>query len=73
MTVVDLSISKKAELANHTDMLGDRIREEAKRFVKDFKTSWLNLGRHLYSIHEDKNFMVGDIINLKSIPSRNWA
>lgn len=56
MTVVDLSISKKAELANHTDMLGDRIRDEAKQFVKDFKTSWLNLGRHLYSIHEDKKF-----------------
>lgn len=56
MSVVDLSISKKAELANYTDMLGDRIREEAKTFVKDFKTSWLNLGRHLYSIHTDKKY-----------------
>lgn len=56
MSVVDLSISKKAELANHTDMLGERIREEAKQYVKDFKTCWLNLGRHLYSIHNDKKY-----------------
>jgi hypothetical protein len=56
MTVVDLSISKKEEMANYSDLLGDRIRDEAKQFVKDFKISWLNLGRHLYSIHTDKKY-----------------
>ncbi|MFT5169892.1 MAG: hypothetical protein ACI9F2_000597 [Lysobacterales bacterium] len=56
MTVVDLSISKKKEDANHTDMLGDRMREDILEYAKDFKTSWVSLGRHLYAIHQDKMF-----------------
>lgn len=54
MSVVDLSISKKKELAGKTDMIGNTIRRETQQFAKDFKTSWLGLGRHLYAIHEDK-------------------
>lgn len=56
MGVVDLQISKKQEEANKTDMVGDTIREQVVEYSKDFKTSWLNLGRHLYAIWQDKLF-----------------
>lgn len=56
MDVVDLSISKKEEEENKTDMVGDTIRDQVLVYSKDFKTSWINLGRHLYSIWQDKLF-----------------
>ena len=56
MSVVDLSISKKQEEANKTDMVGDQIREDILEYAKNFKTSWVSLGRHLYAIHQDKMF-----------------
>ena len=56
MEVVDLSISKKEEEANRTDFVGDVLRNETVEFAKKFKTSWLNLGRHLYAIYQDKLF-----------------
>ncbi|MBF0478465.1 MAG: hypothetical protein HQL26_03180 [Candidatus Omnitrophica bacterium] len=57
MPVVDLSISKKKSLASHTDMLGDEIRQQTLDFAKNFKTSWLNFARHLFSIWEDKMYV----------------
>lgn len=60
MSVVELSISKKEEAQNHTDYVGDTLREETLQFTKDFKMSWLNLGRHLYSIHRDKLYHAWD-------------
>ncbi len=39
MTVVDLSISKRKEIENQTDMVGDAIRDRVIAFSKDFKTS----------------------------------
>ncbi len=56
MSVVDLSISKKEEEADKTDMIGDQIREDVLKYSKEFKMSWLNLGRHLYTVHQDKMF-----------------
>ena len=56
MGVVDLQISKKEEEANKTDMVGDTIRDQVLDYAKDFKMSWLNLGRHLYAVWEDKMF-----------------
>lgn len=54
--VVELSISKKKELENKTDFVGDKIRSEILDYTKDFKRSWLNLGRHLYAVWQDKIF-----------------
>ncbi|HBG61492.1 MAG: hypothetical protein A2Y03_06090 [Omnitrophica WOR_2 bacterium GWF2_38_59] len=56
MQVVDLQISKKEEEANRTDMVGDTLRSQVLDYSKDFKTSWVNLGRHLYAIWQDKLF-----------------
>ncbi|MBF0484743.1 MAG: hypothetical protein HQL25_08585 [Candidatus Omnitrophica bacterium] len=57
MAVVDLSVSKKKALANHTDTLGDEIRQQTLIYAKDFKVAWLNFARHLFSIWEDKMYM----------------
>ena len=54
MEVVDLEISKKEEAENKTDKVGDTIREQILEYSKDFKTSWISLGRHLYSVWQDK-------------------
>jgi len=54
MSVVDLSISKKKEEENKLEAINDSIREEILAYSKDFKTSWLNLGRHLYAVWQDK-------------------
>jgi len=54
MTVVDLSISKKKEEENKLEFINDTLREETLDYAKNFKTSWLNLGRHLYAIWQDK-------------------
>jgi hypothetical protein len=54
--VVELSISKKEEMANKTDFVGDKIRDQIIDYTKDFKRSWLNLGRHLYAVWQDKIF-----------------
>lgn len=56
MEVVDLQISKKEEEVNKTDMVGDTLRDQVLGYSKDFKTSWINLGRHLYAIWQDKLF-----------------
>ncbi len=56
MSVVDLSISKKEEEQNKLETINDTIREEILEYAKDFKTSWVNLGRHLYAVWQDKLF-----------------
>ncbi len=54
MAVVDLSISKKKEEENKLEFINDTLREEVLEYSKNFKISWLNLGRHLYAIWQDK-------------------
>jgi len=54
--VVDLSISKKEEEQIQLETIRDTIRDEVQDYAKNFKTSWLKLGRHLYAIHQDKMF-----------------
>ena len=54
MEVVDLSISKKKEEENKLTYVDDTIRGQILEYAKDFKTSWLNLGRHIYSVWQDK-------------------
>lgn len=56
MNVVDISVSKKKEVDNKTDFVGDKIRSEILEYAKDFKRSWLHLGRHLYAVWQDKLF-----------------
>ncbi len=56
MSVVELSISKKKEEENKLETINDTLREEIHVYAKDFKTSWLNLGRHLYAVWQDKLF-----------------
>ncbi len=54
MPVVDLSISKKEEEKNKLETINDTVREEILEYAKDFKTSWIQLGRHLYAVWQDK-------------------
>jgi hypothetical protein len=57
MKPVELSMSKKEEMENKTDHVGDKIRSEILEYAKDFKRSWLSLGRHLYAVWQDKMFL----------------
>ncbi len=36
------------------DTINDTLREQVLEYAKNFKTSWVNLGQNLYSIHRDK-------------------
>ena len=54
--VVDLSMSKKEEAQIKLETIRDTIRDDVQDYAKNFKTSWLKLGQHLYAIHQDKMF-----------------
>ncbi|VAX37072.1 hypothetical protein MNBD_UNCLBAC01-1595 [hydrothermal vent metagenome] len=54
MSVVDLSISKKEQDSIKLEDINNTLREEVLEYAKNFKTSWLHLGRHLYAIWQDK-------------------
>ena len=56
MSVVDLSISKKEEEQINLETISDTIREDILQYAKDFKTSWVALGRHLYAVWQDKMY-----------------
>lgn len=56
MTVVELAISKKEQENIKLDGINNKIRDEIVEYTKDFKISWLNLGRHLYAVWQDKLF-----------------
>ncbi len=56
MSVVDLSMSKKEEEEIKLETITDTIREEILQFAKNFKTSWIGLGRHLYAVWQDKMY-----------------
>jgi len=54
MPVVDLSISKKEQEKIKLEGINNKIRDEIVEYTKNFKISWLNLGRHLYTVWQDK-------------------
>ena len=54
MPVVDLSISKKEQEKIKLEGINNKIRDEIVEYTKNFKISWLNLGRHLYAVWQDK-------------------
>ncbi len=56
MSVVDLSMSKKEEAEIKLETITDTIRGEILQYAKDFKTSWIGLGRHLYAVWQDKMY-----------------
>lgn len=45
----DLVVRRQEEASFH-----DKMREQIVGYSKDFKTSWIHLGRLLYAAHEDK-------------------
>ncbi|MBF0533179.1 MAG: hypothetical protein HQL23_08840 [Candidatus Omnitrophica bacterium] len=56
MEVIDISENQKKGSTDRADYIGETIRQETLRFAKDFKTSWVALGRHLYAIWQDELF-----------------
>lgn len=56
MSVVDLSISRKEEAEIKLETVSSRIRGEILDYTKNFKIAWLNLGRHLYAVYQDKMY-----------------
>lgn len=40
-----------------SNVIADQIREEILQYSKDFKTSWVKLGRHLYAVYQDELFL----------------
>ncbi len=54
--VVDLSLSKKQFDQIKLETVRDTIREDIQRYAKHFKTAWLNLGRHLFAVYQDKMY-----------------
>jgi hypothetical protein len=53
MEYVDIE-EKPAQKSKRPDLLGDEIRQHILDNSKTFKTSWLNLGRYLYTAWQDK-------------------
>lgn len=54
--VVDLSLSKKEFDKIKLETVRDTIREDIQEYAKHFKTAWLNLGRHLFAVYQDKMY-----------------
>lgn len=54
MSVVDLAISKKEQEKIKLEGINNKIRDEIIEYTKNFKIAWLNLGRHLYAVWQDK-------------------
>jgi len=54
MVPYDATLYDEKKQKKIPDVLSDTLREQLLQYAKDFKTSWVNLGQHLYSVWRDK-------------------
>jgi hypothetical protein len=55
MDVIDVEELKKISEGD-SSVVTDKIREEILQYSKSFKRSWIQLGRHLYAVYQDKMY-----------------